>query len=151
MSLNTAKTTLIGSWFNNNIIAYGIIDPTIVPESEGKIIENKFYLGIDIYMINDPSSGAAEIVFKYVNTNGNIDSEKCLAYYDKCKKKFVFNTTSLSNIVFKDIVVGVDFFYNGELRISSNGDLGIKMNIDTLNSVIKGTVNSTLKKEPKCL
>ena len=151
MSLNTAKTTLIGSWFNNNVIAYGTIDPNIVPDLEGKVIENKFYLGIDIYMINDPNSGAVEIVFRYMNANGNIDSEKCLAYYDKCKKKFVFNTNSLSNIIFKDIVIPAfsPFFYNGELRINSNGNLDIKMNMTNL--FIKGTVNSTLKKEPKCL
>lgn len=149
MSFNLAKTTLIGSWFNNNVIGFGSVNSVQYPDLQGKLIENKFYLGIDIYMINDPSSGAVEIVFKYMNTNGDIDSEKCLAYYDKCKKKFVFNTTSLSDIIFKDVVISsFPFFYNGELRINSNGDLDIKMNMT--NIFIKGTVNSTLKKEAKC-
>lgn len=150
MSFSLAKTTLIGSWFNDKVVGYGSVNSISLPQLQGKIIESKFYMGIDIYMINDPSSGAVEIVFKYMNALGNIDSEKCLAYYDKCKKKFVFNTNSLTNIIFKDVPVNVEFFYNGELRINSNGDLDIKMNTNTLNSVIKGTVNDTLKKDPKC-
>lgn len=147
MSPSLAKTTLIGSWFNDKVIGYSSIN-----SEQNNIIEFKFYLGIDIYIINDISSGAVEIVFKYMNDEGNIDSENFLAYYDKCKKKFVFNTNSQTNIIFKDIDVDVDveFFYNGELRINSNGDLDIKMNINTLNSDIKGTINDTLKKEHIC-
>lgn len=148
MSFSLAKTTLIGSWFNNKVVGYGSVNS--IQELEGKIIVSKFYMGIDIYMINDTSSRAVEIVLKYMNVDGDVDSEKCLACYDKCKKKFVFNINSPTNIIFKDDVVDVEFFYNGELRIISNGDLDIKMNTNTLNSVIKGTVNDTLKKEPKC-